>query len=391
VEGAEIKAGPDPLNVLVVDDNEFVRRAATRALELDGFRVTSASDGSAALDLLTEGGFDAILSDIQMPGMDGIEFLRAVRERDGDVAVVLMTGEPTLESAIRAVEYGATQYLVKPLDAKTLRAVLRRAVQLGALARAKRRALAVVGGDDGPGDLASLDVLLDRALATMWPGFQPIVRWPEREIYAYEALMRTREPGFKGPQDVLDAAERLGRVYDVGRAMRRHIAAAAISLRPGALLFVNLHPRDLADEDLYDPAAPLTPFAPRVVLEITERASLDGLGDVPARMRRLRSLGFRVAVDDLGAGYAGLTSVLQLEPEVVKLDMSLVRGIDADSSRQQVVRSLVQLCLDLGMRVVAEGVETASERDMLASIGCELLQGYWFAKPGPAWPEMRKD
>ena len=90
------------------------------------------------------------------------------------------------------------------------------------------------------------------------------------------------------------------------------------------------------DHELFSPAAPLSRIASRVVLEITERASLDELGDVAPRLAQLRGLGFRIAIDDLGAGYAGLTSFAQLEPEVVKVDMSLVRGIDS-SDRKSVV------------------------------------------------------
>jgi EAL domain-containing protein (putative c-di-GMP-specific phosphodiesterase class I) len=127
-----------------------------------------------------------------------------------------------------------------------------------------------------------------------------------------------------------------------------------------------------------------------VVLEVTERASLHGVKHVPDGVRRLKALGFQVAIDDLGAGYAGLTSFTQLEPEVAKLDMSLVRGIDADSRRQHIVRSMRRLCNELGILVVAEGVETPAERDALAGLGCDLLQGYLFARPergfkAPRW------
>lgn len=373
-------------HVLVLDDDSFVRKAASRALSSAGYRVTPAEQGDEALRILDGGGVDAVLSDIQMPGMDGIDFLRAVRERDGDVPVVLMTGDPTIESAIRAVEYGATLYLLKPLDLEMLRNGLQRAIRLGALAKAKRRALELVGGHSFVDDPGSLEAAFERAMDSLWPAFQPIVRWPRGEVFAYEALMRTREPAFRGPPDVVAAAERLGRVLDLGRRMRQQVADAAATLPGDALLFVNLHPRDLADEELFSPSAPLSRYAPRIVLEVTERASLDGLGDVRSHVRRLRALGYRVAIDDLGAGYAGLSSVVQLEPEVVKIDMSLVRGIDADGARQQVVRSLVNLSGDLGMQVVAEGVETAAERDALGGIGCRFLQGYHFARPGPGWP-----
>jgi EAL domain-containing protein (putative c-di-GMP-specific phosphodiesterase class I) len=87
-------------------------------------------------------------------------------------------------------------------------------------------------------------------------------------------------------------------------------------------------------------------------------------------------------VDDLGSGYAGLSSFSILEPEFVKLDLSLVRGIDRSKRRQTVIRSMLTLCQrELGMRVICEGVETAAERDALAGVGCDLLQGYLFARP----------
>jgi EAL domain-containing protein (putative c-di-GMP-specific phosphodiesterase class I) len=125
------------------------------------------------------------------------------------------------------------------------------------------------------------------------------------------------------------------------------------------------------------------------VLEVTERASLYGVKNLSACVAKLKALGFQIAIDDLGAGYAGLTSFTQLEPELAKLDMSLVRGVDGDSRRQSIVRSMKRLCDDLGMQVVAEGVETAAERDMLTELGCDLLQGYLFAKPQRGFAAMR--
>ncbi len=103
-------------------------------------------------------------------------------------------------------------------------------------------------------------------------------------------------------------------------------------------------------------------------------------------MTRLRALGYRIAIDDLGAGYAGLTSFAQLEPEVVKVDMSLVRGIDSSAVKQKLVRSIIALCTELGIQLVAEGIETAAERDMLINLGADLCQGYLFAKPGRGFP-----
>ncbi len=374
-------------HVLIVDDEPTMLSGARRTLVAAGYRVSTASRAEEALERLEKGDIDAVLTDIQMPGLDGIGFLRAIRERDTDLPVVLMTGNPRIDSAILAVEHGAAQYLVKPLNADQLRNGLARAIQFGALARARRDAFLLMNGRARTDTV--LEATFDRAVERMWPAFQPIVNWPDGTVYAYEALLRTREPSFAGPIDVLSTAERLGRVVDVGRRMRTLVAEAAATLEGDALLFVNLHAADLLDDDLYDPRAPLSRRAARVVLEITERASLEDIGDLAQRARRLRALGFRIAVDDLGAGYAGLSRLVLLEPEVVKLDLSLIRGVDHDIARYHVVRSMVELSAQLGMRVVAEGVETAAERDALAGLGCPLMQGFWFAPPGPGWPALR--
>jgi EAL domain-containing protein (putative c-di-GMP-specific phosphodiesterase class I) len=144
------------------------------------------------------------------------------------------------------------------------------------------------------------------------------------------------------------------------------------------------------DPMLLDPNSSHVKMADRIVLEVTERVSLDCIGDVRRRVTELREAGFRIAVDDLGAGYAGLSSFVQLEPDLVKLDMSLTRGVDSSTTKQRLVRSMTQVCKDMGLLIVAEGVETIEERNTLADLGCDLLQGYLFGRPDselrpPSW------
>jgi EAL domain-containing protein (putative c-di-GMP-specific phosphodiesterase class I)/ActR/RegA family two-component response regulator len=386
-EASPIAASPPP--ILVVDDEPGVRSLYRTVLARHDFPVQLASDGREALERMSSARFGAVVSDVNMPGCDGLTFLRKVRELDLDVPVILVTGNPTAEAAARAVEYGAFRYLAKPLTPVALVEVISRAVRFYDVARLKRRALAL-GGDEPPplGDRAALEARFGLALRGLWIARQPIVSIGERRAYGYEALLRTAEPTMASPPAFLEAAERLGRLDDLGRQVR---ACAAAALPPGgALLFVNLHTRDLADEELFAKEAPLSRVAERVVLEITERASLDEVGDVVARVAKLRALGYRIAVDDLGAGYSGLASFNLLEPEVAKLDMSLVRDIGDLPRKRSIVRSLRQLCSELRIAFIAEGVETVRERDALVEIGCDLLQGYLFGKPqrelaAPVW------
>jgi EAL domain-containing protein (putative c-di-GMP-specific phosphodiesterase class I)/CheY-like chemotaxis protein len=372
--------------ILLVDDEETLLRAVARSLMAVGYEVSTATDGMRAVDLITEVPFDAIVSDIDMPRMNGIQFLQNVRLRDAEVPVILMTGNPGVETAIQAVAHGALQYLVKPVSLAELRKVVGRAVALNRVAKLKRAAFELVSvGTLGSADHLALEASFNRALDTLWMAYQPIVRVADRSLYGYEALLRSEEKALPHPGAILDAAERLDRLDDVGRKTRT--ASCGITAGPAsAVLFVNLHARDLMDETLLSPKSALSAIAHRVVLEITERAALEGVSDVRGKVALLRQMGFRIAIDDLGAGYAGLTSFATLEPEFVKLDMSLVRDIDSNHTKEALVRSMALACKELGMLIVAEGVETPQERDLLAALGCDFLQGYLLAKPGKPFP-----
>jgi EAL domain-containing protein (putative c-di-GMP-specific phosphodiesterase class I) len=373
--------------VLIVDDDPRVAVALKRVLEARGFRIDVACDGQAAIELVMRKRYEAILTDIQMPQMTGVDLLTIVRAYDLDVPVLLMTGEPKLESAIEAVSLGALQYLVKPIANDVLVAAVERASRLRRMARAKRDALELNGRAHGEaGDRAGLTAGFERALETLVMAFQPIVHAGRRAIYGYEALMRPTEASMPNPAAILAAAERLGRLPELGRRVRSLSAAALADAPDGALLFVNMHPCDLLDDELFQTDAPLSVHAARVVLEVTERSTLDDVQNVRDRVRRLRDLGYRIAIDDLGAGYSGLASFAALEPDIVKLDISLVRGVDKSQMRQRIVGTMATLCREMQMRVIAEGVESAEEKDAAQRLGCDLLQGYFFGRPGPAFP-----
>ena len=386
--GEPMAQNGEELRVLLVDDDASVRRDYARVLRRAGWQVDTAESARQAIETLSIGHYAAIVSDISMPGLSGLQFLRAVRERDLDVPMVLMTGDPVLETAVEAVEYGAFRYLIKPVPLTALTDTVKNAVRLHRLAQLKREALDAIGAEGKSlGDRVALETRFDSALGRISMEFQPIVDWPKRRVFGYEALLRSTEPALASPADLLDAAERLGRIHDLGRAVRLEVARASSRAPDGAALFVNLHGLDLDDQELYSATAPLVMCAGRVVLEITERWPLDGIKGLARRISRLRELGFRIALDDLGAGYAGLTTFTQLEPDFVKLDRALVSGVDGSTRKRSVVRSMLRLCGDeLGIQVVGEGVETEDERDALGLDGCELLQGYLFARPGRQFP-----
>jgi EAL domain-containing protein (putative c-di-GMP-specific phosphodiesterase class I)/CheY-like chemotaxis protein len=377
-------------SVLVVDDDAALARFLRRVLEDAGYCVTVAHNGGEAIDVLTRRRFDAVISDIEMPGMSGVELLRVVRVYDLDVPILLMSGAGTVETAMEAISLGALQYLLKPFSSEVLIGAVERAVRLLGMAAGKREALTISGRSEAEaGDRTGLALQLDRAVATMSMAFQPVADVARRRIYGYEALMRSQETSLPHPGAILNAAERLGRLNEIGRRVRTLSAAAFVQAPSDMVLFVNLLASDLLDPELYEIDAPLSKIASRVVLEITERSTIDDIKDIWPRLSILRHHGFRIAIDDLGAGYAGLSSFVALEPEIVKLDMSLVRNVHRSVIRQRLVRSMIRLSTEMGMKIIAEGVEVPEERDCLRSLGCELLQGFLFAKPGAPFPPVR--
>jgi EAL domain-containing protein (putative c-di-GMP-specific phosphodiesterase class I) len=382
----QLPASGRPGTILLVDDEPEAVRAMERMLRGVGYQVEAFTSAREAIRRVSAGGVHVVVSDISMPEMTGVELLRTIRAHDADLPVVLVTGLPAIDSATDAVEYGAFKYIVKPFEPEVLRLAVERARKLYRLARMKREALKLLGANAISADRAGLEASFDSALESLWMAFQPILRAGDHSVFGYEALLRTEEPTLIRPDLVVDAAERLSSLPRLGRKVRELAATAMLRADPNAALFINLHPLDLADEQLFDAMAPLSQIASRVILEVTERAAIEQVDAVERRVSQLRERGFRIAVDDLGAGYAGLSSFALLEPEIVKLDVSLLRDIDQSPVKQKLVASMTTLCKDMGFLVVAEGIETRAERDCVVALGCDLLQGFLFARPGRPFP-----
>jgi EAL domain-containing protein (putative c-di-GMP-specific phosphodiesterase class I) len=369
--------------VLVVDDDLSILDLYSRTLAASGYGVAPAKSPEEAQLLVSAEPFDAIVSDITMPEMTGLEFLRLVRRHDLDVPVILVTAQPDVRTAIEAVEHGAFRYLLKPVALAVLVEGVGHAVRLHRMARVKRAAFEM-GERQGRwlGDRAGLEGRFQRALDQLWIAYQRIVLAKDGRVFGYEALARSEEPSFETPAELFAVAEQVGRLHDLGRAIRSRVALDAERAPHGSLLFVNVHAEDLNDAELTSPAAPLSRVAGRVVLEITDRSRLDSVKSILTKVADLRRLGFQIAVDDLGAGYAGLSSFVLLEPDLIKIDMSLIRAIDGSRRQQSIVGAMLRLSkTHLFKAVICEGVETPGERDTLVRLGAELLQGNLFGEP----------
>jgi blue light- and temperature-responsive anti-repressor len=227
---------------------------------------------------------------------------------------------------------------------------------------------------------------IDRLPATVTFAFQPIVDVEAGSIFAYEALARGKSG--ESATSVLGAlsGEALHR-FD--RAARVEAVRLAASLGLACGLSLNFLPRTLqtlpdAIISTLEAARAHGLAVSQLILEVTEDELIKDPAGFAAEINSYRAHGLRLALDDFGAGYAGLNLLADFQPDIVKLDMHLVRDIDSNGPRQTIIKAILSVCRDLGLDILAEGVETESEFRWLARRGITLFQGYLFAKPALA-------
>lgn len=210
--------------------------------------------------------------------------------------------------------------------------------------------------------------------------YHPIVRASDGEIFGYEALARGRMRSLRSPEVMFEVAAKADLVWELSRLCRRRAVEGIGRLRPGELLFLNVDPHDFADPAFTDDELAVDEPG-SVVIEITERTAIKDYPRFRERLRAFRERGYRFAVDDAGSGYAGLGSIANLEPDFIKLDISLITGIDTNFIKQNLVESMVRFADDQGAMVIAEGVERVEEFEAVRSLGVHLVQGFYIHRP----------
>ena len=209
--------------------------------------------------------------------------------------------------------------------------------------------------------------------------YHPIVITDTREIFGYEALARGVMRSLRSPEVMFEVAAEADLIWELSRLCRsRAIEGMRTRLRGDELLFLNVDPHDFADPD-FNVIESSEPH--RVVIEITERTAIKDYPKFREHLKRFREVGYRFAVDDAGSGYAGLGSIANLEPDFIKLDMSLINCIDTNFIKQNLVETMVRFANDMGAKVIAEGVERAEEYATVKSLGVHLVQGFYLHRP----------
>lgn len=226
------------------------------------------------------------------------------------------------------------------------------------------------------------DLIVNRQLTSV---FQPIVQIPGGPVQAYEALIRGPEgTDLFSPAMLFNLAGHADLVGELDRACCETVLSSLAGLPEDALLFANVLPTLINDGGFRSRMIETVSRGigrERMVLELNEGVAIRSYDVLSKGLEELRAQGVRVAVDDLGAGYANLDHVVKLKPDFLKLDISMVRGVHQSSVKQALIASMVSVGRAVGATVIAEGIEEQAEHDMLVSLGVGWGQGYLFARP----------
>ena len=383
-------SGIDPIRVLIAEDKELFRKAMTELIRGDPELelVGAGSDAQEAIDLAERLRPDVALLDVKMPAGGGSRATREIRRRSPNTRIIALSAYEDRGIVLEMLQAGAVGYLVKGTAAEEIVQAIHRADEgkgtlsvevtadvidelSGQLERQDRDAEArrlqyerIRRVVDGPGP----DIV-----------FQPIYDLEKMQIVGVEALARFAKDA--SPPDVWFAdAGAVGLLTDLELTAVRCAVAHVSELPRDVWMSVNVSPETATAQGFLDT---VEPGATKLVVEITEHAPVEDYDALNEALRTFRSDGGRLAVDDAGAGFSSLRHILRLAPDFIKLDGALTRGIDADRTRRALGAALISFASEIGVPIIAEGIETQEEVDALRELDVTCGQGFFLGEPGP--------
>jgi EAL domain-containing protein (putative c-di-GMP-specific phosphodiesterase class I)/ActR/RegA family two-component response regulator len=378
------------LRTLLVDDDELLLDLMSANVKDYGVgEVMIATNGAQALSMLVGGQhFDVILTDLNMPQMDGIELMRHLAQLRYTGGIILLTGEDVkvLQTANKLAEAHRLRLLgvlQKPVSRAALGALL---------SQVEQTATDMSPPNLDPG-ISSDDLSTAIRGGQIFPYFQPRVSVSDRRVVGVEALARWWHPG-KGmimPSFFIPLAEQAGLISELSQVMLKAAIEQLGTWRVNGLklkLSVNVTTDDLRDISLPDRliawcrAANVSPSD--ITLELTETQLMSKLERTLDTLIRLRLKGVSLAVDDFGTGYSNLGQIKRAPFSELKIDRSFVNDGVQDEEGRTILSATIVMGRQLGLTVVAEGVESEAEWDAVCSMGADEVQGYWVAAPMPA-------
>ncbi len=379
--------GKSAIKILVLDDESFMLKLLTHMLaKLEFTLVTTCDSGRVALESFDSPNSspDLILLDLNMPEMDGVEFVRHLVERHYNGSLILVSGEDermlqTAEKLVRAHKISVLGHLHKPVKPKELAELLEKWTPLSP--SRPRAANKIYGADEVRAAIAN---------GEMVNYYQPKVVVATGEVAGVETLVRWRHPqdGMVFPDQFIGVTEAHGLIDDLTRVVLTGALAQAKVWQEAGLVLrvaVNVSMDNLVSLDFPDFVAGLAAKAgvpsQQVVLEVTESRLMQDTRASLETLTRLRLKRFWVSIDDFGTGHSSLAQLRDIPFDELKIDQSFVHGAWANETLRAMYDASLGLARQLGMEVVAEGVEDRDDWDLLHNTGCDLAQGYFIARP----------
>jgi EAL domain-containing protein (putative c-di-GMP-specific phosphodiesterase class I) len=381
----------DPIRVLLADDELGLRVALTELLSHEERveLVGTAADAEEAIRIAETNLPDVALVDVRMPEGGGPHAARGITRVSPGTRVIALSAYEDRKNVLEMLRAGAVGYLVKGTDADELVDGIQKVADGGTSLSAE-----VLSGVVA--ELATqlrreeIEQETDQVLRGdierfvsghgVWMVFHPIVDLETRDEIGVEALARFGSIPVKPPDRWFAEATAL----ELGLQLELRTVKEALEALPrvpdGTFLSINCSHRAAASPQL---AERLDGVEKRIVLEITEHEVIEDYAGLAEALAPLRARGLRVAVDDVGAGYASLRHALQLAPDMVKMDISLTRNIDRDAGRRALAAALISFAAETDMTIIAEGIETAGELHALRELGIRYGQGFHLARPAP--------
>ena len=378
------------IRVLIADDELVVRESlaalvdADPSMEVVGVAANVDETGQIARDRHP----DVAVLDVRMPGGGGAAAAAMIRRLSPDTRILALSAYEDRATVLQMLRAGAVGYLVKGNPALEILESIRRSF-LGYGTLSPEVATKVVdelatqlerearGAEEHALCARRIQRILDGEGMTMV--FQPIADLRHGEVVGVEALARFSSEPQQGPDRWFEDATQVGLRVELEIAAVRAAIASIDDLPSGAYLSVNLSP-----ETILAPAfVGFVHEAPcqRLVVEVTEHAPVEDYEQLRVALADYRASGGRLAVDDAGAGFASLRHILRLAPDIIKLDVSLTRGIDSDQASQALADALASFAGRIGATIVAEGIETIDELGALHALGITHGQGYFLCRP----------
>jgi EAL domain-containing protein (putative c-di-GMP-specific phosphodiesterase class I)/ActR/RegA family two-component response regulator len=382
-----LHAGPsgavDSQLILLIDDDVLITEALAAGLERDGRTVITCNDIEAAELVVERLRPSHVVADIRFSGpfgYEGLDFIRYVKRYAPESRIILISGEGNAALQLEASNRGAVAFLQKPFEVRELDATL------DMITCSAKSAMA--------GGVPLIRVpLLEEILISdeLWPLFQPIVALDAgRTVFGYESLTRFRSDSpLRNPDVLFQYAERKQRVAELECACIAKTMEAGRKLPAPSAIFVNVHPHVFASgprlrKVLTSSAHAMGIALERVVLEITEQASLPRTPATLSAFAELRELGVRFAFDDVGVAYSHLPFIGDVRPAFLKISQDFGTAFEMDSTRRKIVANLLALANDFDCELILEGIEHETTAAAALDLGIALGQGFLFGRPAEA-------